>query len=106
MNNKKYFGGSKLGWSEYNFKEYAKIPPSKINGGLYTGEKFNDNAEYGNIDILPSEDYMTNKNLASANPPKSALYQYNNHRPGNNPVIGYGLSQYENYNFTCYSDKK
>lgn len=103
MKNNTYFGGTNLGWGEYNFdsNRYAKIPPAPLNGGLYTGEPFKKNAPYANIPVVPDEGYMTNYNLRSANPPLEALYQYNNFRPGNNIFGTPGIEYVANHRMTC-----
>lgn len=63
----------------------ADIPQPMLNGGLYTGEAFQEGAPWGNVPCIPDVDYMTNVNLQSASPPPGAIYQYpGNVRPGNN----------------------
>jgi hypothetical protein len=109
MKNNNYFGGTSLTWGEYNFDKnnYATIPPAQLNGGLFTGEPFKQNAPYRNFPVVPDEGYMTNINLKSANPPPGATTQYNNIRPGNNyhSSIGVQLYNEKNYNFTCPPNK-
>ncbi len=108
MKNNNYFGGSTLGFGEYNFDKnnYAQIPPPSLNGGLYTGKPFDKNAPHANIPVIPDEGYMTHFNLMSAKPPIEAKSQYNNIRPGNNYHGAVGIQQYPNYNFTCQSSYK
>lgn len=92
---------------------YMKEPPRSLNGGLYTGEPFVDNAPYANFPVIPNTNYMTNINLRSANPPIEALYQYvGNTRPGNNYqensglIITEGASGFnKNHNFKCIPSK-
>ena len=61
------------------------IPPPKLNGGLYTGEPFEENAPWANVPVIPDVDYMTFVNLRSANPPPGAILQYPGYeRKGNN----------------------
>ncbi len=103
MKNNNYFGGSTLGWGEYNFDKnnYATIPPPSLNGGLYTGEPFKKGAAYANFPVIPDEGYITHINLLSANPPPGANTQYNNIRTGNNYHGAIGVQQYKNNNLTC-----
>lgn len=62
---------------------YNKIPPHRVNGGHYTGEKAK--GPWGSVPVIPDEVSLTNINLQSANPPLNALTQYNNSiRYGNN----------------------
>lgn len=73
---------------EYTPLEYTYKP--QLNGGLYSGEPFQANAPWGNVEVKPDTGYMMNMNLLSANPPPQAMYHYPgaNHRPGNNtPVL-------------------
>lgn len=67
------------------------IPPPPLNGGLYTGEPFLENAPWRNYPVIPSTAYLNHVNLRSANPPMQAIFQMGAHvRPGNNdsdPVI-------------------
>ena len=61
------------------------IPGPKLNGGLYTGERFAQGAAYANFPATPDVDYLTHVNLKSANPPPGALIQYpGTVRDGNN----------------------
>lgn len=108
MKNTNYFGGSTLGWGDYNFdkNKYASIPERQLNGGLYTGEPFKKGAPWANVPVVPDEGYMTHVNLQSANPPKAALYQYNNIRPGNNYFGPIGIQPYDNKHYISCIPKK
>lgn len=78
------FSQNKLQGYTYTPIEYNYKP--QLNGGLYSGESFHENAEWGNVRVEPDTAFMMNKNLLSANPPPQAMYHYPgaNHRPGNN----------------------
>ena len=66
-------------------KNWSPIPAPKLNGGLYTGQPFLENAPWGNVPVRPTTAYMTNVNLQTANPPVQALFQMAaGFRPGNN----------------------
>ena len=68
-----------------NVYSWSPIPPPKLNGGLFTGCSFAQNAPWANVPVRPSSAYMTNVTLRSANPPIQALYQMQSgFRPGNN----------------------
>ena len=96
------------------YQGYVPPPPRALNGGLYTGEPFKENAPWANVPVVPDVDYMNNVNLRSANPPPQALYQYQgNVRPGNNYQNNTGLTQYkgstgfaDRYNFKCIPCEK
>lgn len=61
------------------------VPPRSVNGGLYTGEPFRENAPWGNVPVVPEADTYT-QNLQSANPPPGAMVIPSYTRPGNNTV--------------------
>jgi len=64
---------------------WSPIPEPTLNGGLYTGQPFSNNAPWANVPVRPTSAYMTHMNLRSANPPLGALFQLQaGHRPGNN----------------------
>lgn len=69
----------------------SPVPARALNGGLYTGERFEKNAEYANVPVLPFSSYWANENLRTApNVPKQAFFQMQaGYRPGNNsdPMI-------------------
>lgn len=82
-------------YSDYPYTSYVTPPPRVLNGGLYTGEPFKANSEYGNVPVIPDTGYMTHYNLRSANPPPDAIFQYpGSIRPGNNfqLMTGVGIS--------------
>lgn len=84
-----YFGGSGLGYSDYDFEKTGYMPPPKpsLNGGLYTGKAFDKDAPWGNIPVTPDAPVYTHLNLRSSSmkPHPEAYYQYPGHtRPGNN----------------------
>ena len=61
------------------------IPPSPLNGGLYTGEPFARDAPWRNFPVVPCTAYLNHYNLRSAQPPIQAIYQTGAYvRPGNN----------------------
>jgi len=61
------------------------IPPPPLNGGLYTGEPFHENAPWRAFPVTPCTAYLNHVNLKTALPPTQALYQVGaNVRPGNN----------------------
>lgn len=82
--------------------EYSDIPKPSLNGGLYTGAPFTENAPWANVPVVPDASYMIHYNLRSANPPPGAIYQYpGSTRPGNNTLIAHGVSSANNvYNLT------
>ncbi len=69
---------------------HANIPPFKLNGGLYTGTPFEQNAPWANVPIRPSSAYMTHYGLTLKNKydnqtPSMSFYQMTpGYRPGNN----------------------
>lgn len=61
------------------------IPPAPLNGGLFTGEPFKEDAPWRSFPVTPCTSYLNHYNLRSANPPVQALFQSGaNTRPGNN----------------------
>lgn len=97
----------KLMSSPYNIKDIGYIPPPKpsLNGGLYTGEEFEQDGLHRNFPVKPdSVNYHVN-NLKSANPPPGVMYQFpDTIRPGNNlpNTTAIGLSRYsENHSIMC-----
>jgi hypothetical protein len=95
-------------YAKLDATSYVPPPPRALNGGLYTGEPFQQNAPWANVPVVPDVDYMTNVNLRSANPPPGAVFQYpGNTRPGNNFQQNTGLTPFggksgeELYNFSC-----
>lgn len=92
---------------------YAKlnIPPPSLNGGLYTGEPFKENAPHANIPIIPDTGYIIHYAMRSAHPPPpvEALYQYpDNHRPGNNTPIMPGIGPFAGgkYGIMCQNSPR
>jgi hypothetical protein len=88
-----------------NTNPNANIPPPALNGGLYTGVPFQQNAPWANVQMRPSSAYMTRLGLEKVDiddvlPPSMAYYQMTpGFRPGNNTddtinglVSCYGLS--------------
>ena len=60
------------------------LPPPPLNGGLYTGEPFYENAPWRNFPVSPTSAYLNHVNLRSANPPVQAIFQMQQaNRPGN-----------------------
>lgn len=92
-----------LGYIEYDSSSYASIPPPSLNGGLYTGEKFQKNAPWATVPVIPDSGYMLYHNLKTANPPEKARTQYGNVRPGNNCFLLENIYYYDKnlYNFYC-----
>lgn len=70
----------------YLSRRYTPPPPPSLNGGLFTGEPFLQDAPWRNIPVVPDTSHMIHFTLRSASPPEDALYQYpgGGHRPGNN----------------------
>lgn len=61
------------------------IPKAPLNGGLYTGQPFKEDAPWRNFPVVPCTAYLNHVNLRSANPPMQAMFQMGpNVRPGNN----------------------
>ena len=90
-------------------KNWSPVPEPKLNGGLFTGEPFAENAPWATVPVRPSTAYMTNVNLRSANPPIQALFQMQaGFRPGNNTddtmpgIRAYtGTDNFGPFNFAC-----
>ena len=93
-------------FSPYNYNGYGSPPELKLNGGLYTGEPFQEGAPWANVPVVADIDYMIHQNLRSANPPPQALFQYpGTVRPGNNfqAMTGIVKPTAESYGFLCSS---
>ena len=74
-----------MDFAPYSSQYSVPPPPPSLNGGLYTGEPFMENAPWRNFPAIPDAGYLIHHNLRSANPPPDALFQYpGNVRPGNN----------------------
>lgn len=99
---------SSLDYGVYDFSNYGYImpPPPKLNGGLYTGTPFNNDAGYSTVKVIPDVDYMMNINLKSAKGVSEAQLHYpGNNRPGNSIQDMTGLQRYSNNNdILCISD--
>ena len=81
----------------YDNTPYLRPPPPKLNGGLYTGDAFVENAPWANIPVIPDAGYFTNVLLQSADPPPNATRQYPGvFRPGNSysPLPGVRSTEY------------
>lgn len=90
---------------QYQHVENVFTPPPKpvLNGGLYTGKPFADNAPWANVPVIPDVSYMIHKNLKSAHPPPGAEFQYpGGNRPGNNTQIMPGVQQSKNNNYSNF----
>ena len=59
---------STLQYGNYEFEKYGytKVPEPKLNGGWFTGEKFNEGAGYGTVKVVPEIDYIMYENAAIA----------------------------------------
>lgn len=68
------------------FRPFTYDYKPKLNGGLYTGEAFQQNAPWANIPFKPETGSLLQEALPSANPPPLAMFHYPSadHRPGNN----------------------
>jgi|UniRef100_A0A6C0BRD6 hypothetical protein len=85
--------------TQYNCPVYLPPPLASLNGGLYTGEPFDDNDTYKNYPNKADSVFLHSVALKSANPPPSAVNQYpDSFRPGNNIPDSklIGLKQYDN----------
>lgn len=80
----------------------------KLNGGLYTGEAFAQNAPWGNVPMMPETGSYINQLLKTANPPPLAQYHYPGaeQRPGNNTPQLPGIVQCANYGFYAIEDDR
>lgn len=75
-----------LGYSYVDWSSPVPAPEPSLNGGLYTGQKFLDNAPWANVPVTPDAVALS-QNLKSANPPpRAAEYLPTYPRPGNNHV--------------------
>lgn len=73
----------------YPYAGKAGLPPPRVNGGLYTGKPFSDDAPWRNFPSTPDTSFMTQVQLRSAQPPPGATLQPppgSGVRPGNNTV--------------------
>lgn len=59
------------------------IPPRKLNGGLYTGERFA--GDWGNIPIVPDAGLIANAQLFLAHQQRVSLPRAGNNRPASAP---------------------
>lgn len=90
---------STLQYGNYEFEKYgyAKVPEPKLNGGWFTGEKFNEDVGYGTVKVIPEVDYIMYENLKSARGPDEARFHYPGYtRPGNNKQESPGIVSYSN----------
>lgn len=70
---------------EYNCPIYLPPPAASLNGGLFTGEAFDENNTYKNFPNKADSVYLHSVALQSANPPPNVTHQYpDSFRPGNN----------------------
>jgi hypothetical protein len=101
---------SSLKFGEYNFDKYnyIKAPEPKKNGGLYTGEEFNRNKNYGNFKTINDVDFLMGHNLKSALGPDEARFHYPGYtRPGNNYQQSPGLVKVsKEHNIYAISNKE
>lgn len=92
-----------LQYSYIDPEEPIGVPSRLVNGGLYTGQPFKQNAPWGNIAIEPEAHKMVTK-LASVHPGAQDMIPGTT-RPGNNTQTfpnheGYGPQ----YSFMCRKD--
>lgn len=88
---------------------WSPVPPPALNGGLFTGQPFQEGAPWANVPVRPTSAYITNVALRSANPPVQALFQLQSgFRPGNNSddmmpgVVAFtGDKNFGPFNFAC-----
>lgn len=98
---------SKLASADYNIADVGYRPPPKpsLNGGLYTGEPFEETGLHRNFPVQPDSVNYHITNLKSANPPPGAMHQFpDTIRPGNNlpDTVALGLSRYStNHSIMC-----
>lgn len=88
----------KLGFMDYDFERYGymEAPPPSLNGGLYTGEPFYQDAPYRNFPVSPDTNTYIEKNLKNGNdPPEHALHMLPPTRRGNSYVDWSSLQKYE-----------
>ncbi len=89
---------SSLHFSNYDFEKhgYQPVPPPSLNGGLYTGQPFLEDAPWAHVHVDPDATEYIHRNLLRGNrPPPNARYQYPATRPGNSFVHWQGLKRYE-----------
>ena len=75
-----------LTYSFIDPKEPIGVPLRKVNGGLYTGEKFESNAAWGNVPIVP-EAHLYAEKLKEVAPPQGANHIPGYTRKGNNTQV-------------------
>lgn len=89
-----------LGYSYIEAEEPIQIPPRQVNGGLYTGEPFKENAPWGNRPIIPEAHIMVS-NLASQHPGAQDMIPGTT-RLGNNTQVFPNHEKYNtSYQFMC-----
>jgi len=72
---------------------YISAPKPSLNGGLYTGDQFHQNAPYRNFPNVPDSVHLHTVALSSANPPPGVENQFPDaFRPGNNMPDVQGMS--------------
>tara|TARA_B110000259_G_scaffold188082_1_gene244838 strand:+ start:94 stop:480 length:387 start_codon:yes stop_codon:yes gene_type:complete len=100
---------SSLQYGNYEFEKYgySKVPTPKLNGGWFTGEKFNENLGHGTVKVVPEIDYIMYENLKSARGVDESRFHYPGYtRPGNNKQENSGVVKYSNkHNMKCISNK-
>ncbi len=89
--------------------EYKYTP--KRNGGLYTGEPFQEGAPWRNFPAEPTTGFMINTNLRSVetinpNPEQFFHYPSGGHRPGNNTPALPGIANCNRLNVYTIDDGK
>lgn len=66
--------GAPLGYSEIEeLPSPVPAPALRVNGGLYTGKPFSEDAPWRNFPVIPDATYMVSENLKSAGPPPGGL---------------------------------
>lgn len=85
---------------EYNCPIYLPPPSASLNGGLFTGEPFDENSTYKNFPNKADSVYLHSVALQSANPPPNVMHQFpDSFRPGNNIPDSklIGLKQFDDH---------
>lgn len=100
---------SKLTGAPFTPIEYKYIP--KLNGGLYTGEPFNQDAPWRNFPAEPSTGFLINTNLKSIetvepHPQQFFHYPGAGQRPGNNTPALPGIVNCNGLNVYTIDDGK